>query len=276
MRGSRGVGVSLGKGVHTTVYAEKSPRWKTQFRLNGRPAEAEVSKATVEEFKPFAPPHEVTVDHRVEVPIGAGYGSSGAGALSLALALNEALNAGLSSAEAAQLAHVAEVKCGTGLGTVLAETCGGLGLRVRAGAPGIGLCRRLPASRGKVVSIYWKPLSTRSFLKDPLVLKKISREGNRLLHRFMEKPTVEGFLSCSREFADRISLFTGTPMQEFMKKLEGEGFPLFTVNMFGWALFTLVTPEQLPELLSCLHSPKFLGGRVLVADIDGEGARLLG
>lgn len=276
MRGSRGVGVSLGKGVYTAVYAERNPGWKMRFRINGKPAEAKVSRATVEEFKPFSQPHEVTVDHRVEVPIGTGYGSSGAGALSLALALNEALNAGLSFTEAAQLAHAAEVKCGTGLGTVLGEACGGLGLRVKAGAPGIGLCERVPTSCEKVVSIYWSPLSTESFLKNPVFLEKISEEGKRLLQCFMEKPTVKNFLHYSRKFADRLHFFAEIPMRKILKKLEGKGFPLFAVNMFGGALFTLIEPDKLSELLDYLHGPAFLGGHVFVTDIDKAGARLLG
>ena len=70
---------------------------------------------------------EIIVEHHVEVPLGAGFGTSGAAALSLALALNEALSLGLSKIEAAQLAHVAEVECKTGLGTVIAETFGGAG-----------------------------------------------------------------------------------------------------------------------------------------------------
>jgi mevalonate kinase len=56
---------------------------------------------------------EVTVDHHLEVPIGAGFGTSGAAALSLALALNNIFGLGMSKAEAAQIAHVAEIKCKT-------------------------------------------------------------------------------------------------------------------------------------------------------------------
>jgi len=76
---------------------------------------------------------EIIIKHSINVPIGAGFGTSGAAALSLALALNEVFDLGMSKIEAAQLAHIAEVECKTGLGTVAAETFGGLEIRVKPG-----------------------------------------------------------------------------------------------------------------------------------------------
>ena len=80
-------------------------------------------------------------------PSVAGFGSSGGGALSLALALNEAADAGLTRVEAAQIAHVAEIECKTGLGSVFAAERGGFGILTKPGAPGIGEALSYPGAR---------------------------------------------------------------------------------------------------------------------------------
>ncbi|MHC1586225.1 MAG: GHMP family kinase ATP-binding protein, partial [Candidatus Hecatellaceae archaeon] len=116
--GSRGVGVTLTKGVRTELKAEPSTRWKVSVKGFGAEIEGEVSRRVVELLASKAPkPYHVEIVHRFEVPVGAGYGASGAGALGVALTLNEALNLGLTPLEAANTAHVAEVECMTGLGT---------------------------------------------------------------------------------------------------------------------------------------------------------------
>src|SRR5207249_10330897 len=102
-----------------------------------------------------------------EVPSGLGYGRSGAGALSLYLALNEAMGLSLSMAEAAQIAHLCEVECKTGLGTVASVFSGGFTARTAPGAPEIGKVRKLdlPLSL-RIVSAGFGPISTRAVLGD--------------------------------------------------------------------------------------------------------------
>jgi len=125
--GSKGAGVSISRGVTTTVKAEKSGKNSLQVKINGSISNsAEVSKRVVEaflsKFKEKTANYKVVVEHEIEMPIGAGFGTSGAAALSLALALNETFELGMSKMEAAQLAHIAEVECKTGLGPAIAET----------------------------------------------------------------------------------------------------------------------------------------------------------
>src|SRR5512145_1993980 len=119
-RGSKGAGFSIDRGIATTAYVYESAKAGYQISINGVEArDAEVSKWVVEEYLKLADkPYFVNIEHDIGIPVGFGLGSSGAAALSLSYALNQALDTGLSRTEAAQIAHRAEIACKTGLGTV--------------------------------------------------------------------------------------------------------------------------------------------------------------
>ncbi|MEM3755191.1 MAG: GHMP kinase, partial [Candidatus Bathyarchaeia archaeon] len=61
---------------------------------------------------------KITIKHDIGVPIGAGFGTSGAGALTTCLALSKAFGLNLSINDLGMIAHRAEIECKTGLGTV--------------------------------------------------------------------------------------------------------------------------------------------------------------
>ena len=86
----------------------------------------------------------VDISHASKFPMGRGYGTSGAGALGLSLALNEVMGLSLADIEAAQIAHLSEIACKTGLGTVLSAFSGGMTLRTKPGAPGVGRTFDIP------------------------------------------------------------------------------------------------------------------------------------
>ena len=89
--------------------------------------------------------YDVTVEHQIEVPIGTGFGTSAGGALTAGLALKEALDLPLTYNQIGKIAHVAEIECQTGLGTVSSLTfTGGCVLVVEPGAPGICQLDRIP------------------------------------------------------------------------------------------------------------------------------------
>ena len=273
-RGSKGAGVSLTRGVITTVNAEKASEWKVKIYINKILTRAKVSMAVIKEFIPLTKTkYNVQVNHDVQVPIGAGYGASGAGALSLALALNDVLENGLTRIEAAQIAHIAEVKCKTGLGTVLAETFGGIEIRNKAGAPGIGSVVNIKNSNLKVISIFFKPLHTHNFLTNHQLLTKIDKIGNKLLNRLLEKPSVQNLLTLSREFSDELNIYT-PKLRKMLSHLNGSP-QIFSMNMFGEALFSIVKDDELLKIKPVLEKTGAQGGQIIVSDINNGGARLI-
>src|ERR671930_2399081 len=149
--GSKGAGFSIDRGITTTVNIFDHDSVDYQISINGiRVQDAEVSKWVIEKYlKLINQRCYINIEHESTIPIGFGLGSSGAAALSLSYALNNAFNMGLSTMEAAQIAHNAEIACKTGLGTVIAEFKGGFEIRTNVGAPGIGTIEKMQIAYSK-------------------------------------------------------------------------------------------------------------------------------
>jgi pantoate kinase len=275
--GSRGAGVSLSRGVETVVEVSEALKSSLQIKINGFASNsAEVSKHVVDSFlTKFKEMEnfEIIVEHHVEVPTGAGFGTSGAAALGLALALNDVFGLGISKIEAAQLAHMAEIECKTGLGTVIAETFGGVEIRVRPGAPGIGEIKHVPVPKDYVVaSLTFGSLSTKKFLTDEKIRRRINNFGEKLVDRLIEEPNVTNFMKFSRQFAEHVGLITERIRRTLSAADETEF--ICSMQMFGESAFTLVEEDSLEELLKIFRN-HCSDGRIIVSGIDSKGARLL-
>lgn len=270
-RGSKGAGFSLDRGIATTVQVYESRNPGYQIAINGSKTRgAEVSKWVVEEYLKHADrPYYVDIEHDIGIPVGFGLGSSGAAALSLSYALNEALDTGLSRRQAAQIAHRAEIECKTGLGTVLAEFAGGFEMRITAGAPGIGSVTKIDLdNRYKAVVLCLAPISTKSFLTNRM--NEIDGLGGMMLRRLSESRSVDDFLKMSCEFAVKLGLTEGK-CSEPLAALRAIGIRA-SVALFGQTVFTLVPEERAEEVVNALER---FGGTLLVCSIDNSGARVL-
>ena len=275
LKGSMGAGFSLAHGVTTLVSSGGSDN-TTVITLNGRRTEkAAVSQTVIDLFFARAnrEPQPLTVDHRLAIPIGAGFGSSGAGALSLAYALNSHFSSPLAKEEAARLAHIAEVQCNTGLGTVIAETVGGLEIRTKAGAPGSGSIETIPLPQDiEVLSLIFGPLSTKNALKHPATKKKINTLGKVLVTRFARERTLNTFLDCSREFAEHTGLLTER-VRNILAQCDARGFQC-SMPMFGEGVFTLVPQKQSDDMLAIFNN--FAAQAVIIkSTISTQGGRVI-
>jgi pantoate kinase len=216
---------------------------------------------------------KINIRHDVSLPIGAGFGTSGAAALGLALALNEAFGLGMSRIEAAQIAHIAEIECKTGLGTVIAETFGGLEIRVKPGAPGIGKIRKVPILKEHIIAcLNFNSLPTKKFLTDKETRRHINKAGEKFVAGLVENPEVKNFMKFSRQFAEQVGVIT-EKVREVLDATDKTGF-VCSMPMFGESVFTLIERESLPEILK-IFGRFDTEGKVVVSEIDFEGARLL-
>jgi pantoate kinase len=275
-KGSRGAGVSLTRGVKTTVRAQKSEKNAVEIRINGRITEKALVSATVAEafLSSIGAKYQIQVEHEVEVPIGCGLGSSGAGALGLAFVLNEALGLKLSKLEAAQVAHMAEVKWHTGLGTVIAETFGGMEMRVKPGAPGIGEVKPIKVDDVyRVVCLTFGPMSTRKALADPKLRRLINKNGGKLVDELARRPTVSRFLELSRSFAESTSLMTDK-VKKVLADADDCGF-IASMAIFGETAFSVVKQNYAEQLLRVFRKHARSEHAIINAEIDVEGARIL-
>jgi pantoate kinase len=273
-KGSRGAGFSITRGVLTTVRSEEARNGSLSIRINGAPTNtAVVSENVVAKMtRGLHKPRDISVEHEASIPIGAGFGASGGGALSLALALNEALELKLTRTEAARVAHVAEIECRTGLGTVLAELNGGFGVTAKPGGPGIGETVRFPHASGlRAVSLHFGPISTRKALSDEGLRRRINELGGRYVDELQGSPSVDAFLKLSRSFAEHVGLITPR-IRSVLEKTDEEGFT-FSMAMFGETVFSLAESEVAEELASLLRV-EAPGHEVSIDGIDDRGAQL--
>ena len=197
--GSCGVGFLLSKGVKTTV----SDSDELLISVNQGDSTVIDEVLSILELKNTN--FKITQD--IQLPIGAGFGTSAASALSLTLALNEFLNLGYSEELCGQIAHMAEVNLGAGLGDVIAQTGHGLVLRTKPGAPGIGEIK----SFKKNVFIGWKTfgaIKTSDIILNPQYNEILSNSGDKYLELFVDDPTLENFLDFSSKFSHEINLMS--------------------------------------------------------------------
>ena len=276
LKGSRGAGISLSKGVKTHVKIIESSNPKLEVIVNGRALEStQLTRYIVDSLLPNSiRKHSIFVDHDVQLLMGAGFGSSGACALGLSLALNKALGMGLSKVEAASIAHKAEIECKTGLGTVITETYGGFEVRVKAGAPGIGEIKQIPIGNDySVVSLSFGPISTKAILSDDNLRSRINEAGKGLVDRLMAEPSPENFMILSREFADSLNIFT-IRMKKVLNEVDDNGFKC-SMAMIGETIFSLTKSKEAKELAKIFQKYAKSDKDVIISSIDKEGARLL-
>src|ERR687886_2111608 len=269
--GSLGAGFSIDHGITTTVKVHQSSRLDYTIWLNGQIGQdVEVSRWVLEEYLKLINRSNcrIDVEHETSIPIGFGLGSSGAAALSLSYALNEALGVGLSKKQAAQIAHHAEIACKTGLGTVIAEFAGGFEMRTSIGAPGIGIVEKMELKDHKAIILCISPISTKSFLNNHIDL--VNELGEKMLKRLKLSRDVNDFLKMSYDFAGALQLTEGSckvPIQS----LKSNGFNC-GVALFGETVFTIVPTTKTREVKDCLTGLK---GSLTVCNIASTGARVL-
>jgi len=195
--GSRGAGVTLSAGVTTRVELAE----ETRVRLNGRAVDVGSVTRVLDALDATA-----AVSAETALPLGAGFGVSGAMALGAALAANSAFDAGLSANDLVTVAHAAEVEAGTGLGDVVAQARGGVPIRVEPGAPAHGRLDGVPDA-GRVEYVSFGGLSTSEVIGGDT--ETLSAAGADALDRLREHPTLPRFMALSREFSREAGLLDG-------------------------------------------------------------------
>ena len=196
--GSCGAGFLISKGVRTTI----SPADELEIEVNQGDSTVIDEVLSILEVET-----NFKIAQDIQLPIGAGFGTSAASALSLSLALNRFLDLGYSDELCGQVAHMAEVNLGAGLGDVIAQTGNGLVLRTSPGAPGIGEIKSFEQD----VFIAYKTfgeIETSEIITDSKHKEIISASGRKYLELFEKESSLENFLSFSNQFAHEIGLMS--------------------------------------------------------------------
>jgi pantoate kinase len=212
--GSRGAGLTLTDGV--TVRVSAADRAESDADAGSRTIDGESGTiGAVEDVLAElggaggaggvggADGAPVDVAIETDLPIGAGFGVSGAAALGAALAANDALDRGRSENELVRIAHEAEVGRGTGLGDVVAQARGGVPVRLEPGAPGVGELDGVPAA-ARVEYVTFGELSTEAVLGGDTTA--LSAAGTDALDRLRADPRLPTLMDAARAFAREADL----------------------------------------------------------------------
>lgn len=272
--GSLGAGFCILNGTVTKVRPLRRSN-RTVVKINGQFSPAPVSMKTASLFYETAgiTPEPLSISHTVTAPHGSGFGTSGSGALSLAMALNKLYGFPLSEDKTAAVAHCADVLCKTGLGTVVGERKGGFELRLKAGTPPYGVIDGFcPGKPLFAVFICFGPLSTSDSLTDPKIRADINRYGNVHLQRLKENPVAEQFLREASLFSEEVGLYSsnGRKAAEIFRK---NGF-LPAMLMFGDGLYTFCSSRKEAQNLKKILKKNFKND-ILISMISEKGARTL-
>jgi pantoate kinase len=195
---SGSVGISLVVGPPLTVRA-----WKGEgLTLNG-------IRVDFPNLKFLSSLGSLELHASSPVPLGYGYGLSGALSLGYALAAVELFH--VERGRALKVAHVSDVLTGNGLGDVLSQTVGGgVVHRIRPGAPGIGMAERVDVQWRAVYSLPLQRLPTSSIVEG-------SPGATELISIFLRERTLESFFRVAAQFNGSMG-FPAPRANSFRKK----------------------------------------------------------
>ena len=204
--GSLGVSFAIEDGIDATV----EPDSETVVSLDGEPTSFEPVEIALRELDVSA---EVSLASAV--PVGYGFGASGAATLATALAANKACDLGRSREELLEAAHRAEVEAGTGLGDVFIQARGGLVWNT-----GDGVQRSEWSADLEYTPV--DGIATSTVLEDEQTLERVRECGQESLSRFSPERSLRELLDLSWEFVQRSGLATDRVSEE-VQHAEREG-----------------------------------------------------
>ncbi len=232
--GSLGVGITLEKGVKAKINPDSD-----KIKVNSRDFKFNTIELLLERLS-FRKGLEITA----EIPIGCGFGFSGASCLASAFEINKVENLGKTRLELADLVHECEVLSSTGLGDVVCQVHGGVVLRSRAGAPSIAKVEKFFFEK-ELSFLVIGPISTKGILKDREIIEKIKRYGKEATTKFSMNPSLELLFKLSKEFAAKTGLLDDE-IYEIILEIEREGY-LASMVMLGRVVFSTCPQELLEE-----------------------------
>ena len=230
---SLGMGFTITEGVVVTVSQHSS---QTAVRFNGSQIHFPTVISVTQKLTSL--PMGVEIDS--PLPLGCGFGLSGAASLATAYALNALLKLGKSDEELAMAAHVAEVENRTGLGDVCAQYHGGCLVKLKVGYP--LAAERLPIPAQPIYYRYFSSIQTKTILDNAERRERINRAADETLQALEEltRADVVDFNACirlSKLFSLNSGLLEDTSVQATIREVEEAG-GVASMIMLGNAVFS--------------------------------------
>lgn len=220
--GSLGLGFTVNKGVmvkasligKNQVYSDQIGVYFNKKKINFPTVKSVVKKLTLGLNK------KIRINISSDLPLGSGFGLSGASALAAAYALNSLLDLKYTNLELAKIAHIAEVENRTGLGDVVNQYFGGFLLKLKPSSEFI--TEKIPLEDIPVYCKYFSKLSTKTVLSNPEKKQIINKSATKTLGK-LKTQKFSDIISISKEFALNSGLLTNKKVINLIKKIEGGG-----------------------------------------------------
>lgn len=243
--GSSGLGFTVDK----SVIVEVSPSPFSGIFFNGKkiniPTVRKVIDLMFEEAKT-----KIKVDITSELPLGCGFGLSGASALAASYAINELFDFGHSNLELAKIAHIAEVTNKTGMGDVTSQYFGGCIFKEKPSSEFEVI--KIPLNETPVYCRFFSKLSTKSVLSSPEIKESVNIAAAEVLGKVAELIKKSGndktpvkfqdLVSLSYEFALKSGLLTHRGVISLINRIRRHGGEASMI-MLGNAVFSSIPFE---------------------------------
>lgn len=235
---SLGMGFTVTEGVEVTVSHSR----ETEVLFNGEGIDFPTVLAVVERLIQNTGVTGIRVDLTSPLPLGCGFGLSGAAALATTYALNELLGLRKDTEALAMVAHVAEVENRTGLGDVCSQYHGGCLVKLQEGAPLVA--DRLPIAEQPIYYRYFGPIQTSEVLGNREQTLRINRAADVVLNTLRTlthvKRNAELFNACftvSKQFSVESGLLNDARVMNTISQIEAEG-GVASMIMLGNGVFS--------------------------------------
>lgn len=225
--GSYGVGFTVNEGVIVNV--QKALTTKIFFN------DTSVRLPTVKTVLDILGVGPINVRLQSPLPLGCGFGLSGASALATAYAVDKLFTLHKAKKELAIVAHTAEVENKTGLGDVVNQYYGGFFLKLRPSS--YFVVKRLPIRNIPVYCHYFSKISTRTVLSDKSRMKRINEAATRVLAKAQKGKSFTEIVTIAKEFAVASGLLQHRKTIQTIASIEKKGGHASMI-MLGNALFS--------------------------------------
>ena len=254
---SLGMGFTVEEGVEVIV----SEDHETEVLFNGERINFPTVRAVVNRLTQNSGIVGVKVDLTSPLPLGCGFGLSGAASLATAYALNELLSADKDNEALAMIAHIAEVENRTGLGDVCSQYHGGCLVKLKEGSP--LTADRLPIAEQPIYYRYFGPIQTSEVLGNREQTIRINRAADVALSTLQTltdaKPSNKLFNACfaaSKQFSVESGLLSDTRVIDTIASIEAVG-GVASMIMLGNGVFSTHPFEDAVET-KLVHNPACL------------------
>jgi pantoate kinase len=151
---------------------------------------------------------------------------------------------------------------------------GGCILTVEPGAPGISVIDRIPLSDNYVVVAgVFGSTPTKQVLASAEKRREVNRWGRKTLEAILAEPSVENFMACCLDFAEKAGFMTAR-VRQLVKLAEKAGAVGAAQNMVGEAVHAVTLEGNAAEIAEAFKQV-LPNEKILVAKIDFQGARLV-